>query len=318
MKKKTFSACIMAALLTAGIASTQAAAGILAEGNISVYKDGQLANTITGQTPVDEEALMICNEKCMIKSTGVSIVGAAGTELAVKNDQEQFNLLLKQGQLDFILSGAIGKIGFYTADGQYTSADIIFNASTSTPVRGYMHVTTDGSTKIGMYEGRMVFDTVEGAKTVDSNNYILLAQADIGGPENLNETSATTDNGDWECNTDNTGRLCDKNTSEWYCNDDTIGKECDNDVAGAGWSNEAIISGTVVAGAAAWGVIEYLDDEDDDESDNTAPSSSVAPAPATTTSQSSSSSSSSASSGGSSSTSTPPPAQPIRFASPSL
>ncbi|WLE98656.1 MAG: hypothetical protein QTN59_07405 [Candidatus Electrothrix communis] len=270
MKKKTFSACIMAALLTAGIASTQAAAGILAEGNISVYKGGNLSDTITGQNPVDEEALLVCNDKCMIKTTGISIVGATGTELAVKNDQKQFNLLLKGGQVDFILSGTIGKMGFYTTDRQYTSADVIYNASTASPVRGYMQVTPEGSTKIGVYKGQLVFDTVEGPKTIDSNNYILLAQADIARSENLNETGTAPDDGDWECNSDNIGRLCDKDNPDWECNENNLGKECDDDIAaGALWSNEAIISGTVVAGAAAWGVYEYLDDDDDD--DNPAP-----------------------------------------------
>jgi hypothetical protein len=125
MKRKTFSACVMAALLTAGVVSTQATAGVLAEGNISVYKGGQLTNTITGQTPVAEEALMVCNEKCMIKTTGVSLVGATGTELAIKNNDEQFNLLIRKGQLDFILGGAVSKIGFYLPDGQYTVADAV-------------------------------------------------------------------------------------------------------------------------------------------------------------------------------------------------
>lgn len=78
------------------------------------------------------------------------------------------------------------------------------------------------------------------------------------------EISGSADDGDWECNNDNTGRLCDKDTVDWYCNDENMGKKCDDDIAaGASWSNKAIISGTVVAGAAAWGVYEYLDDDDD-------------------------------------------------------
>ncbi len=177
MKRKTFSACIMAALLTAGIASTQVTAGVLAEGNISVYKGGQLASTITGQQPVDEEALMVCNEKCIIKSAGISIVGTTGSELAVKDGQEQFNLLIRKGKVDFLLSGAVKKMGFYTPDGQHTIADVVFNANTSSPVRGYIQVTDNGQTAIGVHEGRLVFSTVEGAKIIDSNNYILLAQA---------------------------------------------------------------------------------------------------------------------------------------------
>ena len=103
MKKKRLSAYIMAALLTVGFASTQATAGILAEGNISVYKGGSLTNTITGQSPVDEEALLVCNEKCMLKSTGVSLIGATGTELAVKIGQNQCNLLLKASLLSLFL-----------------------------------------------------------------------------------------------------------------------------------------------------------------------------------------------------------------------
>ena len=191
MRKKTLSACIMAALLTAGITSTQVSAGILAEGNISVYRGGHLTSTITGKTPVIEEALMVCNDKCMIKSTGVSLVGATGTELAVKNDQEQFNLLVRKGKLDFILNGAVTKMGFYLSDGQYTVADVVFNASTSSPVRGYITVDDNGEAKIGVDEGRMVFNTAEGAKIVDSNNYILLAQAGMGGAVGVGATAGT-------------------------------------------------------------------------------------------------------------------------------
>jgi hypothetical protein len=300
MKKKTFSACVMAALLTAGIASTQVTAGVLAEGNISVYKGGQLTNTITGQQPVDEEALMVCNEKCMVKSTGVSIIGVTGSELAVKNDQEQFNLLLKKGKLDFLLSGAVKKMGFYTADRQYAHAEAIFNANTDTPVRGYMEVTPEGSTRVGVYEGRLVFNTLDGAKTVDSNNYILLAQANMDGTNISSGMSGAENNEDWTCNDSNIGRICDKNTADWECSDENLGKECDYDVAGF-WPTEAIIGGTVVAAAAAYGLYEYLDDDDDDDSTSSS----------STTSSTSSTSSSSKSSSGSSSRSTRNPSPNI-------
>ncbi len=236
----------MATILTAGIVSTQAVAGILAEGDISVYKGGNLSNTMTGQNPVDEEALLVCNDKCMIKTTGVSIVGATGTELSVKNNQEQFNLLLKKGHLDFILSGAIGKMGFYTADGQYTNADIIFNASTSTPVRGYMHVKSDGSTKIGVYEGRMVFDTVEGAKTVDSNNYILLAQAGVA--ENEDEGGYLTNGSEEDTMTTGTDLFAEIGTP-------------------------TLVGGGLVLAGVAYGLSQFGDDDD------STPSSPAEPAP---------------------------------------
>lgn len=272
MKKKTISAYILATLLTVGMTGAQAAAGMLAEGDISVYKEGHLKNTITGKAPVDEEALLVCNQQCKLKSTGVSLIGKAGTELAVKSEQEQFNLLLKKGQVDFVLSGTVGKMGFYTVDRQYARADVIYNAGTETPVRGYMQLTSTGETRIGIYEGRLVFNTVKGAKTVDSNNYIVLAQAELGSSaaDSSESVADANDDGDWECNNDNIGRMC--GDDDWYCDDDKIGKECDADIAAGAvrnvrsnkvWNNKALLGSAVVTGAAAWGIYEYFDDDDD-------------------------------------------------------
>ncbi|XCN72379.1 MAG: hypothetical protein Q3M24_19100 [Candidatus Electrothrix aestuarii] len=265
MKRKTLSAYVLAALMATGFASSQVMAGVLAEGNISVYKGGKQVNTLTGQNPVDEEALLICNDQCMVKTTGVSIIGTAGSELAVKDSQKQFNLLLKKGKLDFVLTGSVGKMGFYTADRQYASADVVYNVSSSSPVRGYMELTPSGDTKIGVYAGRLVFNSAEGTKTIDSNNYILLAQADVGAPatDASEEPAVADDNGDWECNSDNAGRLCDKDNEDWYCGDENMGEKCGDRAGAIAWGTDAIVAGSAVAAVAAWGVYEYLDDDDD-------------------------------------------------------
>lgn len=240
MKRKILSAYIMTALIT-GFAGTQATAGILAEGDISVYKGGKQINSFTGQNPVDEEALLVCNDRCMVKSTGVSIVGTAGSELAVKDGREQFNLLLKKGKLDFILTGSVGKMGFYTADKQYVSADVVYNASSSSPVRGYMELTSAGDTKIGVTEGRLVFNSVEGAKTIDSNNYILLAQADVGGGAAVG-TGATATGGGAAAG---------------------AGGAAAGGGMFAGIGTAGLVAGGVAAAGAAWGVYEFTDDDDD-------------------------------------------------------
>jgi len=233
MKRKILSAYIMTALIT-GFASTQATAGILAEGNISVYKGGKQINSLTGQNPVDEEALLVCHDRCMVKSTGVSIVGTAGSELAVKDGQEQFNLLLKKGRVDFVLTGSVSKIGFYTADKQYLSADVIYNASSSSPVRGYMELTPAGDAKIGVSEGRLVFNSAEGAKTIDSNNYILLAQAEVGGGAAAGGGAAVGG-----------------------------GAAAAGGGIFAGIGTSALVAGGVVAAGAVWGAYEYTDDDED-------------------------------------------------------
>ncbi len=175
---------ILALFLVTGSGNAFAApSGAVAQGNISVYKGGKLADKLTGQNPVEEEALLVCNTKCMIKAPGISLVGADGANLAIKNEQEQFNLLVNKGRVDFVITDSINRVAFYTPDGQYTVADIMFNASTNTPVRGYMQVADDGAMEIGVLEGRMVFSTAEGAKTVDSNNRLLLGMANPTGTE---------------------------------------------------------------------------------------------------------------------------------------
>lgn len=153
--------------------------GAVGQGNISVYKGGQLAYTFKGQNPVEEKALLVCDGTCKVKAPGVSLIGTGGTRLAIKKDQELFNLLVQEGRVDFILTDSISKVAFYTPDGRNTVADVMINASTNTPTRGYMQVNDNGTAEVGVLEGRLVFNSVDGPKMVDSNNRILLSLADV-------------------------------------------------------------------------------------------------------------------------------------------
>ena len=49
-------------------------------------------------------------------------------------------------------------------------------------VRGYARVNADGATEIGVEEGRLVFATAEGMKTVDANQKIVLAVSEVPAP----------------------------------------------------------------------------------------------------------------------------------------
>ena len=69
------------------------------------------------------------------------------------------------------------KIAFYTPQGTYTVAEVVFNASSTPVVKGRVFVDSDGNTEISVTEGRMVFATSEGMKTVDANHKIVLAVA---------------------------------------------------------------------------------------------------------------------------------------------
>jgi hypothetical protein len=176
MKKRSLlTTGIVALFLVAGSTSAFAGlAGIIAQGDFSVYKKGKLAGKMSGTTPVAEESLLVCEGNCLIKTKGIALVVQDGTEMAVKRSQDQFNLMVMNGLVDFSLTEQAGKVAFYTADGQYTVGDPMFNASTEDAVRGYMQIADDGRARVGLHDGRMVFSTGEGAKTVNSNEYILL------------------------------------------------------------------------------------------------------------------------------------------------
>ncbi|WP_339134687.1 MAG: hypothetical protein WGN25_16035 [Candidatus Electrothrix sp. GW3-4] len=166
---------ILALFLVAGSTSAFArASGIIAQGEFSVYKKGKLTKKMSGTTPVTEEALLVCEGKCLLKTTGIALVVQDGTEMAVKKGPDRFNLMVMNGLVDFSLTDQAGKMAFYTADGQYTVGDPMFNTSTANAVRGYMQIADDGRARVGLHEGRMVFSTGEGAKTINSNEYILL------------------------------------------------------------------------------------------------------------------------------------------------
>ena len=160
-----------------------AAGGSVGHGNISVFKDGQLATKLSGQNPVEDGALLVCDGKCMVKSEGISLIAEDKSQIAVTNEAETFNLYIKEGRVDYVIGSNARKVAFYTPQGTYAVAEAIFNASGQSAVKGNVIVKPDGSTEIAVTEGRMVFATADGMKTVDANNRIVLAVAPTTGEE---------------------------------------------------------------------------------------------------------------------------------------
>lgn len=180
MKKVMIGAALVAVMHFSGVGNVLAS-GSVGQGNIGVYKGGQLADKLSGQNPVEEGALLVCDGKCMIKSEGISLVAADQAKLAIKNEDKAFNLFLREGYVNYTITNNTRQIAFHTAQGTYTTAEVIFNAGSNPVVRGYVQVDKDGQTEIGVDEGRLVFATAEGAKIVDANHKIILAVSDVTG-----------------------------------------------------------------------------------------------------------------------------------------
>jgi hypothetical protein len=158
-----------------------AVGGSIGHGNISVYKDGQLVNKLTGQNPLQDGALLVCDGKCMIKSEGISLIAGDKAKVAVANEENSFKLYMKEGKVDYNITSNVRTIAFYTPQGTYTVAEVVFNAGNQSSVKGSVQVDASGKTEISVTEGKMVFATAEGMKTVDANNKIVLAVAPEGG-----------------------------------------------------------------------------------------------------------------------------------------
>lgn len=169
-------------MLSVSTMATLATAGSVGHGDFGVYKGGQLADKLSGQNPIDEGALLVCDGKCMIKSEGVSLVAADQAKLAIRNEAKTFNLFLREGNVNYTITSNARQVAFHTPQGTYTSAEVIFNAAANPVVRGYARVNADGATEIGVEEGRLVFATAEGMKTVDANQKIVLAVSEVPAP----------------------------------------------------------------------------------------------------------------------------------------
>lgn len=178
MKKSFLKAIALSAAIALGSANVCfAVGGSIGHGNISVYKDGQLVNKLTGQNPLQDGALLVCDGKCMIKSEGISLIADDKAKVAVANEKSSFKLYMKEGRVDYSITSNVRTIAFYTPQGTYTVAEVVFNAGNQSSVKGSVVVTADGKTEISVTEGRMIFATAEGMKTVDANNKIILAVA---------------------------------------------------------------------------------------------------------------------------------------------
>ena len=179
--KKKFAVAALGLLLAFGTTTSVFAAGSVAHGDISVFKGGELADKLSGQNPVEEGSLMVCDGKCMIKSKGISLVAADKAKFAIQNEDSVFNLFVRSGKVDYVINDNARKIAFHTPEGTYTVADVIFNASSSPVVRGSVQVSATGETEIEVTEGRLVFATGDGMKAVDAHNKIVLAVVPAAG-----------------------------------------------------------------------------------------------------------------------------------------
>jgi hypothetical protein len=176
-KLKSTALCLVLAFSLSSTASFAVQGGSIGQGDFSVLNGDKVVDTLKGQNPLDESSMLVCDGKCMVKSEGISLVAADQAKFAIKNDGDTFRLFLQAGSVDYVITEKARKIAFHTPEGVYSVAEIIFNAASDPVVRGTVTVTKDGKTEVSVKEGKLVFATADGMKTVNANEKIVLAQA---------------------------------------------------------------------------------------------------------------------------------------------
>ncbi len=179
--KKKIAVAALGMLIALGTTTSCFASGSIGHGNMSVFQGEQLVDKLSGQNPIAESSLLVCDGKCMVKSEGISLVAADQAKFAIQNEDSVFNLYVRSGKVDYVINDNSRKIAFHTPEGTYTVADVIFNAGSSPVVRGSVQVSETGETEIEVTEGRLVFATGDGVKAVDANNKIVLAVVPAAG-----------------------------------------------------------------------------------------------------------------------------------------
>ena len=169
------SLCFVLAFGMATTAAYAAQGGSIGQGDFSVMKGDKLVDKLSGQNPLKDEAMLVCDGKCMVKSEGISLVAADQAKFAIKNEADTFRLFLREGSVDYVITDKARKIAFHTPEGVYSVAEIMFNAASNPVVRGSVKVNKDGKTEISVKEGRLTFATADGMKVVGANEKIVLA-----------------------------------------------------------------------------------------------------------------------------------------------
>ncbi len=149
--------------------------GSVSHGNISVYKNGDLADQLSGVSPVEDGALLVCYGKCMVKSVGISLLPSDRSQISVTNMSDSYNLFVRQGWVDFAISSNKRKIAFFTEKGRYTVAEAVMDSEGYSTVKGRFGVDDEGRPDISITEGEMDFEIDKALEAVDEDNTLAMA-----------------------------------------------------------------------------------------------------------------------------------------------
>ena len=193
LEKISFTTLIL--LLFAVVTGHAATKGrVMANGKVTLFKNGKPLTTYTEQGPVDENALIACDGSCMVKMQGITLSAVDKTRFAVKESGGALNLFVETGKLNFIVTDMSQQFAFYSPNSYYVKTEgFVAPAATNSAAKGFIQVN-DKTTEIGMDTGSMMVQTADGAKTVKPGQSIVLAMAEV--PDNAGNSDGGKNSND--------------------------------------------------------------------------------------------------------------------------
>ena len=202
------------------------------------YENNQKIAEFKNEVPFPEEMLLKSQGDSGIKMDNILLVAEDKSEFSITTESDCRYITVKSGKVHFAISDLPKTLAFVTPQGIVTSKQLIVNASNRSMVQGTVSVDKNAkSSEYSVYQGgSLLLATSDGDRLINSQQQLLLAQADTG------EVDTTT-----------------------------VYKS--EEEAQSYWSTLTPVQqglfGVAGVGLAGWGIYELTDDDDNDGSPST-------------------------------------------------
>lgn len=168
---------VMVVFLSAATVQAYSGAQIIPRGQVNVYRDGALVETLRDTAPLPDGALLKPEGLCGVRLQNLYLVAEDGSAFAVSAAPSQVELSVGQGTVYFAANPSSEAVVFETPAGTVAVQQFLIQTSGDGTLKGFVDVA-EGTTTIGVLEGgSMVVSTATGEQRITAGNQITLAQA---------------------------------------------------------------------------------------------------------------------------------------------
>lgn len=190
-KFRKMSAVLIAATLLSQPLFAGSTPRLVPQGSVKLVESGIVMDQ---EMPAPAGTLMACNGQCYIEANGLQLMGADKTVFAVKENADNYSVMVQKGSLDFALGANAKPVAFTTPFDTLDVKPYAIQTGTDAVVRGNLQVTEERA-QLTLTQGSLELTGADGQKLIHAGNTIVLAQANtVGGAAStaMSQISTTT------------------------------------------------------------------------------------------------------------------------------